>query len=71
MKPDEWDDITEPRASFPSSMPTEAPPTERDLEPPTEVPEPPMTLPAPPDIPNDRYRDKLPSFMDGARPPYR
>lgn len=66
-KPEEWDDITERRA-MPTLAPSDAPPTERDLEAPTEHPDAVDTLPAPPDIPNDKTRDKLPWDIRGWRP---
>lgn len=74
MKPDDWDEDTLPkyfpyeRVVYPSSMPTDAPPTERDLEQPTEVPEAPVTLPAPPFIPKDKDRGKLPLNLREWRP---
>lgn len=59
MKPtSDWDDITERSLALTLAPTSDAPPTERDLEAPTESPSAPETLPAPPDIPNDRERGK-------------
>ncbi len=68
-KPEDYDDITERRMAI-TLVPSEAPPTERDIALPTERSAPSETLPAPPtpDIPKDKYRDKLPWDTRGWRP---
>lgn len=48
---DDWDDITERTLALTLAPPSDAPPTERDLEAPTEPPSCAETLPAPPDLP--------------------
>jgi hypothetical protein len=53
----DWDDITEPMMAL-TLAPSDAPPTENNLEAPTEVPACPVTLPAPPDIPKDITRGR-------------